>query len=639
VSGGVGQTAAAPARRAGPVGRLGRWLGRLSPTGPILGKELRVSGRRRRTYLMRAVFLGLLTLFVGIVWHSAVARGPGVYTVSQMSEAGRGIVATIVWVEFCAAQLIAVVMCSTSISEEVQRRTLGVLLTTPISSFQIVAGKLASKLLQLVILLAVSLPLLMVVRVFGGVPWRFVAAGLTVSLTACLFAACVSMFFSVLLRRAYASILATLGVGFLLYFLAPMLVRLAFMTIGGIHAGPDVIELISVLLCLPNPFGVLSMETGRLMMPGSGVPGGNWLWPAHCGVMLGLSAALTALCVVLVRRVALRAIGGGRARQSGRPSPATLATAAEAVTASTASQASPASLAAAPAALPRPARRGRAQPAKIRRVGDEPVRWRELRGFGRRGRLARAILFVAAFVLMGLIYLVAHDVLLVAHDVLDEPGFHASVACVITALGLIATAVIAATPITSEKEARSWPILLATPMSSRQVAMGKLLGTLRRVLPLWGLLAGHLLLFVLAGVLHPLLLPLVAMTVAWATLFLSCTGLLLGVLVGKTTTAVMVNLGVGMVLWAIAPILLSLADIEYWNGEQHYFNSIPPYQVGMLTYGSAWESWDYTPFYHQIDWLGPGTTFLYVLVYAVGYGLLSMICFLAAVRSVRRRIF
>jgi len=50
-----------------------------------------------------------------------------------------------------------------------------------IGRFQIVAGKLLSKLWQKLILLAISLPLLAVVRVFGGVPWDYVLSSLAVT--------------------------------------------------------------------------------------------------------------------------------------------------------------------------------------------------------------------------------------------------------------------------------------------------------------------------------------------------------------------------------------------------------------------------------------------------------------------------
>ena len=139
-------------------------------TGPIFDKELRVSSRRRRNYALRFAYLSLLTSFLALFWLEAVSSGGGSLSqVSQMAEAGKSITSFVIWFQFIAAQFIALIMLSNSISDEVYNRTLGLLMTTPINSFQIVIGKLLSKLLQIVLILGISLPLLAIVRVFGGV--------------------------------------------------------------------------------------------------------------------------------------------------------------------------------------------------------------------------------------------------------------------------------------------------------------------------------------------------------------------------------------------------------------------------------------------------------------------------------------
>ena len=155
-------------------------------TGPIFDKELRVSSRRRRNYVLRSIYIILLMLFVVLFWVEQVrCSGSALYRSSRMAEAGRSIVLIIVWFQFIASQLIAVVMLSSAISDEIYHKTLGVLMTTPINSFQIVFGKLFSKLLQLLLLLAVSFPLLAVVRVFGGIPWGYVVTSLCITLSTC----------------------------------------------------------------------------------------------------------------------------------------------------------------------------------------------------------------------------------------------------------------------------------------------------------------------------------------------------------------------------------------------------------------------------------------------------------------------
>ena len=167
-------------------------------TGPLLDKELRVSSRRRRNYILRSVYVIVLTVFVAMVWLSVVKYGAsGAYQRSRMAVAGKTIISTIVTFQFFATQMIAIVMLSTAISDEIYHRTLGLLMTTPINSFQIVMGKLCSKLLQLILLLAISLPLLAIIRVLGGVAWNYVLSSLCITLTAVIFAGALSMHFSI----------------------------------------------------------------------------------------------------------------------------------------------------------------------------------------------------------------------------------------------------------------------------------------------------------------------------------------------------------------------------------------------------------------------------------------------------------
>jgi len=179
-------------------------------TGPIFDKELRVSSRRRRSYVLRFTYVVFFALLVALVWLEAVPRGStGLFQASRMAEAGQAIVTFVVWFQFIASQVVAIVMLSTAISDEIYSKTLGLLMTTPVGSVQIVLGKLLSKLLQLMLLLTITLPLLAIVRVFGGVPWDFLVCGLSITLTTAMFLGTLSLFFSIFTRRAHTVIIVT----------------------------------------------------------------------------------------------------------------------------------------------------------------------------------------------------------------------------------------------------------------------------------------------------------------------------------------------------------------------------------------------------------------------------------------------
>ena len=114
-------------------------------TGPIFDKELRVSSRRRRNYVLRFAYVTFFALLATLIWVEAVPRGStSVFQASRMAQAGQTLVTFVVWFQFIASQVIAIVMLSTAISDEIYSKTLGLLMTTPVGSLQIVLGKLLS---------------------------------------------------------------------------------------------------------------------------------------------------------------------------------------------------------------------------------------------------------------------------------------------------------------------------------------------------------------------------------------------------------------------------------------------------------------------------------------------------------------
>jgi ABC-type transport system involved in multi-copper enzyme maturation permease subunit len=460
-----------------------------------------------------------------------------VYQVSRMASAGQQIITAVLWFQFLAAQILAIVMLSTSISDEIYKRTLGALMTTPIGSFQIVMGKLTSKLLQIVLLLAISLPLLAVVRVFGGVPWGFLSCGLCVTLTAVVFVGALSLLLSIFTRRAYAVILeAIVATGFLFGFV-PMILVLLISPKG--PSGP-----IIKALCYSNPYAMMSAATESLYSARAGI---NVSWPLHCAVMLGLSLLLLLLAMVFVRKAALRQAVGAAPR--GGPDLSGQA-------------------------------RGPA-PTNIRRVVGPPVLWKERRSplLGKR----KVTQIVAAFVIFGALVLTYW--LAEREHVLRERGVHVVYTVVFLGVGLLFTTVLPATCITTERESQTWPLLLTTTVGTWEILWSKFAGALRRCLPAWLLLFGHVAVFVALGIIHPIVLLQLGILVTWILLFLTSTGLYFSTLLRHTTTAVIANMALAAGLWALFPLgLIIILEMARANTDvvKTYMDMNPFVQAGVI---------------------------------------------------------
>jgi len=491
-------------------------------TGPIFDKEMRVSSRRRRNYVLRFLYIGLFTLLLALIWAESMPYGSSsAYQSSRMAQAGQLIVSFVLWFEFIAVQAIAIVMLSTSISDEITHRTLGVLMTTPIGSFQIVVGKLLSKLLQLALLLAISLPLLAVVRVFGGVPWDFLACGLCVTLTTALFVGSLSLLFSIFTRRAYSVIVMTIVMLGLLFALLPLLV--AFLAYYPNDPSAAFLRGLSYV----NPYAVLFAATISLQ---GGPTMGMAEWPTHCGVMLGASGLLLMLAMGLVRKAALRQAMGQTGLWSGRGS--------------------------------RKPEKSMAE-GRVRRVVGPPVLWKECRIplLGKR----RVMNVIAGLAVIGL--LVATYVLCGREGLLNEPEVHVMYLIVFFAVGILFTTVLPATCIAVEKESQCWTLLLTTSIGEWEILASKFGGVLRRCAPAWVLLFGHAAVFVMTGAIHPMAILQLGSIVAWVVVFLSCTGLYFSSRFKHTTTAVIANMGLAATLWAIVPLILGIImEISNMNG-------------------------------------------------------------------------
>mgnify|MGYP006282985121 CR=1 FL=1 len=474
--------------------------------GPIFDKELRVASRRRRLYALRFGYMVLLSVPVAVIWLSASRlgeAGPTVVRIARLAEAGKYMTVSIVWFQFLAAQVLATVLLSDALSGEVRHRTIDTLLVTPIRSPQIVLGKLLSGLVIIVLLLAISLPLLAIVRLLGGVSWEFVVAGVSITGTAALFAGSLSLLSSTSCRYAYQSVLAV-GLWY-----AVVWGLLAFLLTSLARAGHVSRATADSTLVLTNPLVAMTTQTRAMLWASS--PGSLPAWWLHCLVVMAVAAL-----VLLLATWRLRGIAFGR---RGMPQRAVLAL------------------------RPKPEAGPRSRSAD-RPLAGSPIVWKELRrpllqpwkrnaGIG--VLLAGAAILVAAqrFGLLGP----------------EAGGVFLAVSGLFQLLFTVHVAVSAAATVTREREARSLPILLTTPLEDREIVKGKAMGVFRRSLPL---LAPVPLLYLLAVLSTPesrqVVLPaafaagFALINLIGSVVFLLGVGLYLSTRMRTTTTAVAATL-------------------------------------------------------------------------------------------------
>ena len=497
-------------------------------TGPLFDKELRISSRRRRNYYLRFAYILLLILFVGGAWLSVDhVHGSFLYQKSRLAEIGQSIIITIVIFQFFAAQIIAIILLSNSISDEIYHRTLGVLMTTPINSMQIVIGKLSSKLLQIIILLAISFPILAIVRIFGGVSWSYIISSSFITLTAAIFAGSVSLAFSIKNIHTYVVIIKTVFTLGAIYFFLPLIITAIF---GEqwisvlIQVNLRQINESSVILAHLNPIGTMALNTYFMLSPTPNMP---YFWPAHCIIMLAASAFVLAYSVNVVRKVALQQILGqldffSRFRLSFSKNKNN---------------------------------KVKEYAGSIRKLVGPPVFWKDIRkpliqGIDRTNN--KIGLFVTIITQFVTYYVCYHN------SCLDEGFVHSIYVSLFIVIGIIFNVVLSVSSITSEKESLAWPILLTTSLDEWQILLGKALGIFYKCLPVWLLLFGHLILFIIVGYIHPIAFLQVLFVVTGVIIFLTGFGIYISSICKKTTWAIIFSFAFILAAWLFVPIIAGI---------------------------------------------------------------------------------
>lgn len=455
--------------------------------GPLSDRELRIASRRVRSYALRTGYIVLLCILMLSSWYQIVGlqnRSPA-FGVSRATVVSAEVACRILLFQFVAAQLVAALMLCSSIGDEMRRRTLDVLLTTPITSVHIVAGKLLSGLLQIVLLLATGLPALAVLRVFGGLSWQDAHAAFWITLTAAVFAGAVSLLLATYYRHPFQAISAGAVVYLTLFVGLPFVA--ACLVAAGVLNQPVTLS----ILDLTNPFGALNEVLSRVWPFPMRRTAHFFSWPIHCLIMAGMAGVVSCVSARRIRRA-------GAGEQSGS------------------------------------ARR----PETVHRLHGSPVAWKE----DPAGRLLRrSTLLIALMVL-----LVCVLILVMKVSPSSPPWIYLYYG--LGGLWLVAflrLAMSAAGGITREKESGAWQVLLTTPLGGRQILRGKAKAALRRhaVLLLSALAIEMCLLFsVVSSTPGPAVVVAYSLIRLASAFFLLGAGFYFGVRLRTTTVAVTATL-------------------------------------------------------------------------------------------------
>lgn len=481
--------------------------------GAILRKEMRLSGRRRLGYVSRSLYLLLLLVVVSIAFSGSWAstfHHSGISQLESLQRIAPTLTLTILWFQFVVLSLAGPVMTGGAICDERRARTLATLATTPLSSLSIVVGKLASRFVHLLFGCLLAAPLLLALRVFGGVEAETIAAGMCLTLATGVMASAFALLGSAYARRAPSAILQGISLSAAVHLL-PMMFTGILLATGLLNRPPQWI----MVTCAPAVMMALSVPEFSSAVPTYTM---TTLWVANVLYSLGFALLACLLASLRLRGILRREGEEARAVEAARTT------------------------------------------ARTRTIGDSPVLWRELRqrALPRTRWVAASILAMLA--LVGLFLAIDHEE--------TRPVLAYSIASLGTVYLLAGAAIRAPLAISAEREARTWDVLLTTQLSAVEILAGKFLGHVRRLWPGPALLLIPLVLCLVLGDLHPFVLLHLAIIWFPPLIFLTASGLYFGLLCHRGIHASILNLTLALTLWAgtWVVVLLALLFFDAFGG-------------------------------------------------------------------------
>jgi ABC-type transport system involved in multi-copper enzyme maturation permease subunit len=415
--------------------------------GPVFIYESLIFARRRQVYAGRVLFVLAILAGLWIAWWNNVGTpgpgqplGSGPGALQALARAGESFFYALAGIQLSMVLLVAPAATAGALCQDRARGILAQMATTDLSDSEIVLGKLFSRLVPILALLACALPVVSLAALLGGIDGGALVGLFAVSAAVAVLGCAVALSVSVEVKKTDEVVMAVLALT--TFWLLSLPLWGGMSRAYGIPPPPD-------WFYAANPFVLVYAP---------------YTWPGHFGMVevasfvagaLAISAGLLAMTIARLRRFVLPAEVGRLKRKLRLP------------------------------ALELPSLR--AGLAAIRRwrerlpgpsLDGNPVLWREWHR-SRPSRMAR-ILWVLYW--LGAVLATAigiHNVFAYGNDNMTGSFMIHTALVLQSVLGLMLLSVQAPTALGEERLRGSLDVLLAAPISTRSIVWGKWMGTYR----------------------------------------------------------------------------------------------------------------------------------------------------------------
>ncbi len=415
--------------------------------GPVFTREIVTVPRRTRLYISRAAYVSALLVLMCTAWlllaGTQIVRNP-----SDMARFGSLLFQILVPLQLALAIFFSALLAASGVAQEKDRHTLVLLLLTNLTNSELVLGKLLASVLNVLVLLAASLPLFMLTALFGGVSFEQIARVFAVTLSTAVAAGSLGSILALWREKTFQALALTVLA--LVFWLAAG-EAVAAGALGASWGGISTETWATGF----SPWQAILAAARPLIAEQNPLP--------YVGNAVNLFLLFAVAMTVKLNTIAILRVRIWNPSREARPS--------------TAQTEEPESIwglteEAAAAARQAVARSAHAAPGKTRQVWDNPILWREIAtwAYGRRVlviRLAYLLLVALAFVVLW-------------NQIHGPLGFRAATAALVLVplfvLGLVLVNAQAVTSITTERDVRALDLLLVTDLTPKEFVFGKLGG-------------------------------------------------------------------------------------------------------------------------------------------------------------------
>lgn len=241
---------------------------------PIVKKDIKVQARSMKMawgiFAYEAILAGVFFIALLFISNQSIYDDSNIYS-------------KIVWLYpvLAIAQIIIIaivipVQTSSAISGEKERQTFDIMMTTSMTPFSIIMGKVGIAMVQGLFFIVASLPVMALTFVIGGMSWSYLFWFFAMALLVSFFAASIGILCSSLCKKTISGVIFSYGI-YACFFVLTAVPYFVWEVVCGYQTTASSWS----LLMLANPFVYLA-EFVELTMTGSSlIEGSGWLYASN----------------------------------------------------------------------------------------------------------------------------------------------------------------------------------------------------------------------------------------------------------------------------------------------------------------------------------------------------------------------